>query len=83
MHANNWRKFYLRVDEAVCHSIMLMSPELCDDVTVKCNTAIIYDDVDFGEVMVIDTHVCVNGDVFPSQKIKPETFVLSNCVSTK
>jgi len=50
------------------------SPELRNDVTVKCNTAIIYDnDVDFAEVMVIVTPVCMNGDLLPSQEIEPET----------
>jgi len=41
MHANYLRKFYVRVYEVVCHSIILMSPELRNDVFVKCNTAII------------------------------------------
>jgi len=78
MRANNLRKFYVRVDEVVCHSIILMTPELRDDVTVKCNTAIIYDnDVDFGEVMVIDIPVCANGDSLPRKKIEPETLSLT------
>jgi len=80
MHANNLRKFYVRVNEVVCHSILLISPELCDDVTVKCNTAIIYDNnADFREVMVIDTPACVNGNLLRSQKLNLRLYFILLC----
>ena len=82
MHANNLRKFHVRVDEVVCQSIMCPMPDMCDDISADCNCAIIYEsDVDFGEIAAIDPPTVNISELLPSQKIKPE--VLSHLSSSQ
>jgi hypothetical protein len=79
MHANNLRKFNTRVHEVKCDSIDL-SLSFDDKLTMNsvtnvtsCSCAIVYEnDVDFGELTVIDPPSFAQKELLPSVKIAPE-----------
>jgi len=72
MHANNLRKFNVRVEEVQCKSVSCDMGIVVNDCTVN-NCNVIYDsDVDFGNIVVVETDNC---DVVPlllSQRITPD-----------
>jgi len=82
MHANNLRKFNVRVCEIKCESMSVSLQYESDNVeSVKssensssCNCAVVYDqDVDFGELVVIDPPSLKREvESLPSHKITPE-----------
>jgi hypothetical protein len=74
IHANQLRKYHVRVDEVVCQPEDVQLTHDClmsGDVTCH-NCAIIYEnDIDFGEIQTVDASACrgQNPTVLPSQKI--------------
>src|SRR5664279_2023776 len=75
MHANNLRKFNVRVDEVECKSIScdISSDSLILGEGVVNNCTIIYDnDVDFGNIAVVETFHCIGEEMLPSQRISPD-----------
>ncbi len=80
MHANNLRKFNMRVGDVECNAI-LCDEYLCDaadvelgnDVMASCNNcAIIYEsDVDFGDIAIVEPSTTKQIELLPSQKIEP------------
>jgi transposase InsO family protein len=80
LHANQLRKYNLRVDRVECSVIGNVLP-LHDDhnvennaeLTLSCdNCAIIYDtDTDFGDIVLPEAFQADAGNLLPSQKIEP------------
>src|SRR5664279_1920761 len=79
MHANNLRKFNVRADEVECKSIScdFLYDNSSDSIRlgegVVNNCTIIYDnDVDFGNIAVVETSHCIGEEMLPSQRISPD-----------
>jgi len=72
MHANNLRKFNVRVEEVQCKSVSCDMDIVVNDCTVN-NCNVIYDsDVDFGNIVVVETDNCDVVPLLPSQKVAPD-----------
>jgi hypothetical protein len=70
MHANNLRKYHVRVAEVTCECFVNIA-EVNNNLTANCHCAIIYDnDVDFGKIDAIDVSRDHVDNLLPSQKIK-------------
>ena len=84
MHANNLRKFNTRVCEIRCESMSIQCESdniehvVSVDNLMSCNCAVVYEqDVDFGEIVVIDPSRFKPRVIesLPSHKIAPEKLV--------
>ena len=72
MHANSLRKFNVRVEEVECKAVFCDAVNIDECVTINSCYVIYESDVDFGNIVVVDTtDFDVNG-VLPSQKIAPD-----------
>ena len=72
MHANSLRKFNVRVEEVECKAVFCDAVNIDECVAINSCNVIYESDVDFGNIVVVDTtDFDVNG-VLPSQKIAPD-----------
>jgi len=70
MHANNIRKYHVRVDEVTCECFV-NTAEVNNIQTANCHCAVIYEsDVDFGKIDAIDVSRDHIDNLLPSQKLK-------------
>ena len=72
MHANNLRKYHVRVDEVVCDNILLDSDCLeCPETSCNGCSIIYENDCDFGEINTLELRSNSN-HLLPSQRVNPD-----------
>ncbi len=72
MHANNLRKFNVRVEEVECKSVSCDVVNITDCASINSCNIIYENDVDFGNIVVVETGDFQAEEMLPSQKISPD-----------
>lgn len=72
MHANNLRQFSVRAEEVECKSVSCDMFSVVDDLYVNSCNVIYESDVDFGELVLIDSYKRQIDDLLPSHRIAPD-----------
>jgi hypothetical protein len=73
LHANNLRQFKIRAEEVECKSVSCDMYSVVDESSCVNSCNVVYEnDIDFGELVLIDSEKNVNCELLPSQRIADE-----------